>query len=276
MAKVIEFYIPNTFRQAWAGQNTGCDVVAWRCGSGFSRLNTCTGAVTGDFGSTGTVGLTDRFTSHNAKISKDGTYLIITPGTCQTTCNNNQSPYEWTIGSTTLASLAPVGTPGGGHFTEGFTHWVNAAGSPTGTMTIRTFAAPSSSSPIPMTLPPGLVSPFDLHQGSSNVKAGDTLPILLSTTSKLSPFPSAWYNEVQAIDPTVGTVWRFAHTYTNQTSQRFDTRNGIGGVSQDGNFYAWSSDVIGTLGSESGASTCTLGTNCRGDVFIVKLSVGAP
>jgi len=127
-----------------------------------------------------------------------------------------------------------------------------------------------------MTLPPGLVSPFDLHQGWSNVKAGDTLPILLSTTSKLSPFPSAWYNEVQAIDPTVGTVWRFAHTYTNQTSQRFDTRNGIGGVSQDGNFYAWSSDVIGTLGSESGASTCTLGTNCRGDVFIVELSVGTP
>ena len=256
------------------GQNTGCDVAVWRNGSGFSHLNTCTGAVTGDFGSTGTVGIADRFTIHNVKIAKDGTRVVITPGTCQTTCKNNRSPYAWTIGSTTLAYLAPVGTPSGGHFTEGYTHWINASGS-TGNV-IRPFSSPSRHTLIPVTKPPGLVSPFDVHQGWNNVDANDTVPFLITTTSMLSPFPSAWYNEVQAISPLTGTVWRFAHTYTNGKSQRFETAIGAGSVSQDGNFFIFSSDIGGTLGSESGTNTCTLGTNCRGDVFIVSLNPGVP
>jgi hypothetical protein len=256
-------------------QNTGCDVVAWRSGSGFSHLNTCTGTVTGDFGSAGAIGIADRWTIHNVKISKDGTTAIISRGACETSCSNGHSPYEWTIGTTTVGYLAQIGQQGGGHFTEGYTHWVN--NSPNILLeTIRTFASPGSSFGLIPTAPvSGAAAPLDQHQGWANTK-DDTQPFLLTTTSATKPFPSASYNEVQAIDPRVGTVWRFAHTYTNQTSQRFDTRNGIGGVSQDGNFYAWSSDVIGTLGSESGASTCTLGINCRGDVFIVNLSVGAP
>ena len=31
------------------------------------------------------------------------------------------------------------------------------------------------------------------------------------------------------------------------------------------------SDWMGNLGSESGAATCTIGTDCRGDVFVVEL-----
>ena len=252
------------------GQNTGCDVVAWRNGSGFSHYNTCTGTVTGDFGSTGAVSIPDTFPIHNIKISKSGTYVVITPtaGTC---AGCGISPVAWTVGSTTVVYLAPSGSTGGGHFTEGYTHWINASGS-TGNV-IRPFSSPSSFTQVPVTKPPGLVSPFDVHQGWNNVDTNDTLPFVLTTTSTLSPFPSAWYNEVQAIDPTTGTVWRFAHTYSNGKSHRFDAAIADGSVSQDGNFLAFSTDVVGTLGSESGTNTCTLGTNCRGDVFIVILGV---
>ena len=268
-----------TFAAAFSGtggQNTGCDVVAWRSSSGFSHYNTCTGTITGDFGGTGAVSIPDFFPIHNAKISKDGTRVVITPtaGTC---AGCGISPVAWTIGTTTVVYLAPPGTPAGGHFTEGFTQWIQDAGTGSGRpKTIRTFASPGAPSQIPITQPNCIATPLDSHENWSNVDGGDTLPFLLTTTSTLSPFPCAWYNELQAIDPAVGMLWRFAHTYTNGSSHRFDTRQGIGGGSQDGNFYAWSSDIIGTLGSESGASTCTLGTNCRGDVFIVKLSVGAP
>jgi hypothetical protein len=29
---------------------------------------------------------------------------------------------------------------------------------------------------------------------------------------------------------------------------------------------------MGTLGSQSGASSCTIGQDCRGDVFVVQLN----
>jgi hypothetical protein len=80
-----------------------------------------------------------------------------------------------------------------------------------------------------------------------------------------------WYNEIIGISPVNGTVWRFAHTYVTAASQRFSTKYAIGSISQDGRFFAFSSDWMGTLGSESGSSSCTVGTDCRGDVFVVAL-----
>jgi hypothetical protein len=36
-------------------------------------------------------------------------------------------------------------------------------------------------------------------------------------------------------------------------------------------FFAASSDMMGTLGSNSGASNCTPGKDRRGDVFVISL-----
>jgi hypothetical protein len=252
-------------------QGTGVDVVVWRVGSGCIHLNTQTGQVTGDFGETGTINLADRFTIHNLKLSRDGNSLTIGNTTCLTTCGNGQSPYIWHIGTTTLEYLAPTGQKGGGHATEGYTHWVNNGNSPILSEAIRAFSSPSSWTYVPTTPISGATFPIDQHQGWANVDPGDTLPFLLTTSSATTPFPACCYNEVEAISPISGTRWRFAHTYSSARSQRFETRNAIGGVSQDGNFYLFSSDWMGTLGSESGSDGCAVATNCRGDVFVVKL-----
>ena len=78
-------------------------------------------------------------------------------------------------------------------------------------------------------------------------------------------------SEILAVSPGSGTVTRLAHTFGTGQSQRFTTKYAIGSVSQDGKFFLLSSDWMGTLGSESGAPTCTIGTDCRGDVFVVEL-----
>jgi hypothetical protein len=44
-----------------------------------------------------------------------------------------------------------------------------------------------------------------------------------------------------------------------------------GNMSQDGRFYAFASDMMGQLGNTAGG-TCTMGTDCRTDVWIVELA----
>ena len=73
------------------------------------------------------------------------------------------------------------------------------------------------------------------------------------------------------MSPVTGQTWRFAHTFDSSSSAFFSVANAIGSISQDGRFFAWASDWMGTLGSTSGASACTLNSNCRGDVFVVEL-----
>ncbi|MGC2541496.1 MAG: hypothetical protein WA372_09855, partial [Candidatus Sulfotelmatobacter sp.] len=92
------------------------------------------------------------------------------------------------------------------------------------------------------------------------------------TWSTISPFPAPWYNEIIAVaaDGTDKT-WRFGHTFITTKSQRFSTSYAIGSVSQDGKFFMFSSDWMGTLGSESGGKACTIGSDCRGDVFVIEL-----
>jgi hypothetical protein len=267
------------------GQNTGFNIAAYKVGGGCSSLNTKTGVVTGDWGATGNVGISDQFTIHNVKISRDGNWLVVTQAAngCLTTCNTT-GVYFWQIGTTNLVSCISRCT---GHWTEGTNHFVNGNGTPFGERAIRAFAAADNVTLLipadcPSCFPAGYTPPNDAHIGWSNADQNDTTPfgqIGQSTTydglSKL--FPSAWYNEVQAIAVDgSGKVWRFAHTFTSAKSLRFDVAESIGSISQDGRFFMWTSDWMGTLGSENGSSQCTLGgtnggTGCRGDVFVVKM-----
>lgn len=83
----------------------------------------------------------------------------------------------------------------------------------------------------------------------------------------------AWDAEVQAMSPVTGTVWRFSHCFkTGEDAKIFDGGFCIGSVSQDGLYYIFASDWLGTLGSESGASSgCISTSNCRTDTFLIEL-----
>ena len=251
-------------------QGTGVYVVAYKVGSGCSVLNTQTGQVGGDWGSKGAINIPDRWTIHNVKLSKDGNWMVIAKTTClSSVCNDD--PYFWQIGTTTVNACADAGQCGG-HWTEGYTHWVNNNNSPMANQVIRLFSPATSTSNLFSAFPVGIAAPLDQHQSWNNADPDDTLPLLSSTWSSTTPFPAPWYNEVIAVATDgSGKTTRFAHTFITTQSQRFSTEYAIGSVSQDGRFFIFSSDWMGKLGSESGASSCTIGTNCRGDVFVVQL-----
>ena len=254
------------------GQGTGVNVVVWRQGQGCSALNTQTGVVTGDWGVTGTVAIPDRFSIHNVKISRDGNWVLIASTHCFTPCTNGSSPYAWQVGTTNLFPIAPPTLATGGHWTEGYTHFVNNSSKPYafGEYSIRTFAEPALLTSVATVVPIGFRG--DGHAGWSNVDQDDTVPFFITTTYPFqSPYMFAWENEVIAMSPVTGQTWRFAHTFDSSSSAFFSVANAIGSISQDGRFFAWASDWMGTLGSTSGASACTLNSNCRGDVFVVEL-----
>jgi hypothetical protein len=252
------------------GQGTGIYVVVYKVGSGCSLLNTQTGQVSGDWGAKGTINIADRWTIHNVKLSKDGNWMIITPTQC-TSARCSAGPYFWQVGTTNVGSCGQGGLCSG-HFTEGYSHWVNCNNSPMGNQVIRSFSEPTSTHSIGNNLPEGIVVPLDQHQSWNNADPQDSLPVFSATWSNLSPFPAPWYNEIIAVAPDgSGKTWRFAHTFITARSQRFSTAYAIGTISQDGRFFIFASDWMGTLGSESGAASCTIGKDCRGDVFVVEL-----
>jgi Putative Ig domain len=251
-------------------QGTGVYAVVYKVGSGCSALNTQTGQVTGDWGVKGAINIADRWTVHNVKLSKDGNWLVVAPQNC-TSPSCSKGPYFWQIGTTNVGSCGDGGMCSG-HWTEGYTHWVNNNNSPLSNQAIRSFADWDDPSALTHTFPSGMIGPLDQHQSWNNVDPNDTLPFMSSTWSTVSPFPAPWYNEIIAVAADgSGTTWRFAHSFITARSQRFSTEYAIGTVSQDGKFFIFSSDWMGSLGSESGATTCTIGTNCRGDVFVVEL-----
>ena len=269
-------------------QDTAIYVVAYKAGSGCTMWNTKTGAITGDWGATGTAKIRDRFKVHNAKISKDGNWVVVTIASngCLSTATCAATQYFWQIGTTTVTYCKTgVDMQCSGHWTTGFQSWVNfsAAASPPvgpGPMQRRGFTTPGTfmnlMHVVPAAWPP--VASWDNHFSWNNVAITDDSPVLWTVSLAPAPpvpllFTSAWQNEVIA---TAGngssTTWRFAHTFNSgQGPSQFSTQYAITAMSQDGRFALMSSDWLGALGSTSGTASCTLGTNCRGDVFIVEL-----
>ena len=251
-------------------QGSGIYAVVYKVGSGCSMLNTRTGQVGGDWGSKGTINIADRWTIHNVKLSKDGNWLIVASQNCSSSICS-MGPYFWQIGTTNITFCGAAGSCSG-HWTEGYTHWENNDNSPMANQVIRSFAQATSTSNLTSIFPPGITAPLDQHQSWNNVDPADTLPFFSTTWSTTSPFPAPWYNEIIAVAADgSGKTWRFAHSFITAHSQRFSTEYAIGTVSQDGRFFIFSSDWMGKLGSESGATTCTIGRDCRGDVFVVEL-----
>jgi len=194
----------------------------------------------------------------------------------------SQLPYFWQIGTTNLYYSCTQGGGCGGHWTEGASHLVNGNYSPFWQEDIRPYGNNNAGTGVIPGLPLSGCSDVqtDIHQGWANVDAGDTYPFFASTAAVNAnaqvsgSYNCAWVNEVLGTSPVNGTVYRFAHTETTGLNWNFDSQYSIGGGSQDGRFFAFTSDWQGTLGTEGGASgTCTNSPNsstaCRSDVFVV-------
>lgn len=260
-------------------------------------LNTHTGAITADQGFDGSSGLTcngsgctgqlanwtssfaSGFAVHNTKIGRQGDWLVIVPcfgssPSCGISCSVSacNNVVFWQIATTTWSQPSTLLS---GHFTEGYKTWVNAPS--TMKFAGRLFTAPSS----PTIFTSSISTPIQVHQGWNNADSNDTNPFLLSTfyPDHSAGWTTPYVNEIIGVGPVAnGMEWRFAHTYNTNTSTdpHFSIAQVIGSVSQDGKWYMWGSNGMGQFGSESGSASCSLGgtaggTNCRGEVLIVKL-----
>jgi Putative Ig domain len=274
--------------QVPSDQGTGMDVVAYKVGSGCVHLNTGTGAITGDFGATGTASTSDRFYIHGVRITPDGSYAVISTARCVAgySCNTTLG-YIWTIGTTTVVPMCASPNDCGGHAVDGFTHIANNGASfPQldtrlyGDSVMPMRVIPSTAWPLTNC---GVSSLIDTHLSWQDVDALDTYPLLVSTTAfGASAQTPGSYNcplidEVFAVDPTNGTIYRFAHTLITGLSWNYGLQNGLGQMSDDGQYFMFGSDWNGTLGRfDLGSGSCVNSpagnSACRGDVFMVNLA----
>lgn len=268
--------------------------ITWNRTNGCRTWNTSTGAVTGNDGVViGTISDSVRMTIHNGRISKDGQGMKVGSASCLGgSCTGDYSTEAiWNVTGLTvnISHFNSTYVWNCGHNTTGYGVYYNACGATNadfyamflpayGDLDTAQYGTPQLPEILGIrtgALLPNPISnhPFDLHASWANNSGDNTAPIFLTTwNGQLAP-RAAWDNEVIGVSPTGdGTVYRFAHIYNTNLSQFFETAHAIGSVSQSGNWFAWASDWNGTLGNtDLSASSCTIGSNCRGDVFMVKL-----
>jgi hypothetical protein len=231
---------------------------------GCRWFNTQTGEVGGQWGPKGKISGVDGFTIHDARISKGGDYVVITGG--------GQGPVVWEV-ATLNAVLCTRQNPMacGGHHAIGYSHMVN----PSGTHPMEIIARPLNHLEKTSQLVPELQDHgvwYDKHLSWNNVDSQDSNPVCLSTYTPANPstertpltVDAPWVNEIDCIemDGKGSKVWRFAHTYSTAKNGFWSTPRG--NVSQDGRFFAFTSDWENTLGKARGQGY-------RHDVFVVEL-----
>ena len=246
-------------------QNDNYIVYTYDREKGCRWYNTQTGEVGGKWGPTGKISGVDGFTIHDARISKGGDFVVITGG--------GKGPVVWEVATLHAAPCFP-GQPMacGGHHAIGYSHMVNPtqAHHP-----METVSRPLNHLDQLTQLIPDLrdhVVWYDKHYSWNNADPQDQNPVCLSSSTPANPTTKGaplkvdgpWVNEIDCIemDGKGSKVWRFAHTYSSAKNGFWSTPRG--NVSQDGRFYAFTSDWENTLGDSRPQGH-------RHDVFVVEL-----
>ncbi len=288
-------------------QDTATYFIVWNRTNGCRVWNTNTGAVTGSWGTIGTVSNTDRFLIHNSRIGPDGSWAKLACGSCTSGSCSTVANYLWNISALTV-NLMPE-TTGGGHTAIGYTNVVNNvynSGYPPQGYFMRHMVTPSSYGSLPASYPTqcsptdppsctgGPYMGFDQHitwpQGLNTLH--DNAPFFSTTyvtyTGGYSGLPdtNAWDGELLAVSTNApGTppgstgysvVYRLSHLYNSMqepSSTEFTGTYAIGACSWDGGYCAWSTDWNGMFGNTDGIETsCTITAgSCRIDVVLAQL-----
>jgi hypothetical protein len=250
-------------------QDTGTYAVAYKIGAGCSVYHTDTALVNGAWGQNGAASDSCTYKLHNSVMYPGGVQTVSKANNGAINCTHPVSVmFFWQTG-TNSTPTCPPGANCSGHATFGYSHFVNGTQlnfwyrsvSNLGTYQDIFAAAPKTTSTPPLTQ----------HVGWSNVDPNDSNAFFVTTvidTTLVPVFPTAGYNEILAYfppnNPQTQTWRRLTHTFaTGSRAIDFHARNAIGSVSQSGNFFAWTSDWLLTLGTDSAGAP-------RTDVFIVR------
>jgi hypothetical protein len=248
---------------------------------GFSVLpGTYLGAVTSP----------DLYSIHDVRMDPAGKWIIVEEGV---RCYSSSCVviHAWQIGTTTVSNCYyTVGGSDAGacdaHYTETASGWINAdyfaSNTHSPSMQLRSWAnLPTTNSALVQQLNAyngtALNDPnFDDHPTAKNDPFGTHgYPILTSTYVPDDPNDNEYVysNEIIGWTQEPGPVLRFGHDFNSSNSPQFTAQNAIGAASSTGQFYMFTTDGEGTLGSNSGDTTCSVaGGTCRSDVFILNLA----
>jgi len=249
--------------------NVGTGIISYlSCtdGSGY----TCSG---GSWTRTiiGMTDLPDRYFLHNLKISKNGKWLLLELDSCAfQTCSiipGGPGMYIWQI-STTSTKVSKITSHPWGHWTTGFHLLVNQDGDTGVNLNGRTFEYPENQFSLNyfwLSMPQSLGN--EAHPSWNYNDGSDTTPVCTATSAFDWPYTIPWQNEVicYGTNPNPDcassghgacrtSVKRFFHTYNPSTcdeDNNFNSCYGIGALSQDGKYYAFTSNWGDTLGSIS-------------------------
>jgi hypothetical protein len=234
---------------------------------GCRWYNTQTGEVGGQWGPKGTISASDRFSIHNARISKSGKFVYVTRG-------GGGIGHGWAVWDIDSMTVNFCPAECGGHHVLGYSHIIGPSGAlhPLD-LRIRPLNHLEESTSLISGLEPAKGFWYDSHYSWSNVDANDSAPVCFSTYRPTNPdAPGAaplvtgpWDNEIDCAetDGKASKVWRFAHTYSSARNGFWSTPRG--NVSPDGRFFMFTSDWEDQLGRAPN------GKQYRTDVFIVEL-----
>jgi len=267
-------------------QNTAVLVAVYKVGSGCRVYNTSNAtdggvpaaSIVGDWGPTGAITMTggtsnpDEYTLHEVTGSLNGSFLILAQGTCLNSCGSD-APFLW---QTNTVSVIPSNTSG--HYCQGYNLFIHGNNSPQGQMAIATIANPPVNTNLITTANLGTpgVSALDIHCSWNNDSSSDTAFVVQANTSTgalsgigpvngvVGSFSGPFVNEIlgyptSAPGSSSAFIRRFAHSFISAISASFSAQEAIGTVSQDGRFFMFTSDWMGTLGSSSGGRSCIAG-----------------
>jgi trimeric autotransporter adhesin len=257
------------------GQGTGVWVLAYNTSlNQCSVYNTSTGQVAGNWGTTGAATDSDHFTLHDVYMGRGAGIVDLSSGGCTSgAClSTPKSHWFWTPGTTTVtACLRDLGHAGscGGHSAPGATVFLNFDTFPK--VETRLYSSPNTFTLWSGSLPAFSSEIKEAHMGwqssaADSCTAGACTTAFFGTAvASATTYTAALSNTIFGYTPN-GKLRRFAHTFTTRANTSFYDQNAIGAVSQDGRFFAWTSDMHNTLGTGVGNSD-----GHRNDVFVVKL-----
>lgn len=253
-------------------QGTGSNICVYRVGAGYRMLDTQSSLISGQWGAVGKAVLNSAnykfpFTLHEANACPNPTYATLGPAATPGVPDIDDT-LLWTIDSLNINEVMtdghaargmqhiyPGGVGGGGLACFNYTNV---------TKTGKSLVIPTQN------LPAGYTG--DRHFGFGKFDPNDQ-SIIWATSLNTKGITAAWENEVFGYDVVKGVVYRACHTFGSGKSTFFDTLNTMGCASQSGNFVAFSSDIMQSLGTTSGkeSSKATSTDIFRGDVFVVQV-----
>ncbi len=234
-------------------------VIVYDKNLGCRWYNTQTGQIGGQWGPSGTAPI-PAFLIRHPFISRDGKYVRIVGG---------RQTLFWetaTLNVTLCSTSSPIYC--GGYKAEGYSQFVHASGL-RDEMNIWMRRFDDFANRVELVVPPETPPQWGIekHYSWLNVDSGDSLPVCASTYryDSYGQIDRAWDGEIICIetDGLASTIWRFAHNRASAELEYFLTQP-LGNVSQDGQFFMFTSDWDQQLGTLSNGSP-------RPDAWIVEL-----